>query len=62
MPEVTAKPVPIAYSVAELAAETSLSKQLLYQEIESGRLRSKRIRGRIVIPASAVEDWLALRD
>jgi excisionase family DNA binding protein len=52
----------LAYSVAQVAEETSLSVQTVYKEIESGRLRSKRIRGRIVIPASAVEDWLALRD
>lgn len=50
---------PIAYSVADLAAETSLSKQTIYLEIESGRLAAKRIRGRIVIPAAAVEEWLA---
>lgn len=60
--EATMKTAPIAYSVTELAAETSLSKQTVYAEIESGRLQAKRIRGRIVIPASAVEDWLALRD
>lgn len=60
--EATAKPKPIAYSVTDLAAETSLSKQTIYAEIEAGRLQARRIRNRIVIPATAVDDWLALQD
>jgi excisionase family DNA binding protein len=52
----------LAYSVAELSDETSLSPQTLYKEIEDGRLNAVRIRGRIVIPATAVEDWLARKD
>jgi excisionase family DNA binding protein len=52
----------LAYSVAELSDETSLSPQTLYKEIEDGRLKAVRIRGRIVIPATAVEDWLARKD
>lgn len=49
---------PMAFSVSALAAETSLSKQTIYKEIEEGRLRARRIRGRIVIPRDAVEEWL----
>lgn len=60
--ETTMEPTPIAYSVTELAVRTSLSRQTVYAEIEAGRLQARRIRGRIVIPAAAVEDWLALRD
>lgn len=54
--------VKLAYSVAELAEETSLSPQSLYKEISEERLKAVRIRGRIVIPATAVEDWLARKD
>ncbi len=49
---------PIAFSVSALATETSLSKQTIYKEIEEGRLRARRIRGRIVIPRDAVDEWL----
>ncbi len=48
----------LAYSVSGLAVETTLSKQTLYAEIEAGRLRAVRIRGRLVIPADAVAEWL----
>lgn len=50
---------PLAYSVTTLAAETGVSRQTLYREIEEGRLRAKRVRGRLVIPAEAVAEWLA---
>lgn len=50
--------MPLGYSVASLAAETELSKQTIYREIEEGRLRVKRVRGRLVIPADAVTEWL----
>jgi excisionase family DNA binding protein len=53
------EPTPrLAFSVSELATETSLSKQTIYKEIDEGRLRARRIRGRIVIPADAVDEWL----
>ena len=41
--EATMKPAPIAYSVTELAAETSLSKQTIYAEVEAGRLQARGI-------------------
>lgn len=53
------KTQPIAYSVSGLAVQTSLSKQTIYAEIDAGRLRSKRVRNRIVIPRAAVDEWLA---
>ncbi len=49
---------PLGYSVASLSAETELSKQTLYREIDAGRLKAKRVRGRLVIPAEAVAAWL----
>lgn len=51
--------MPLGYSVASLSHETELSKQTIYREIEEGRLRAKRVRGRLVIPAEAVAEWLA---
>lgn len=57
--DATLKTQPIAYSVSGLAVQTSLSKQTIYAEIDAGRLRSKRVRNRIVIPRAAVDEWLA---
>ena len=60
MTDTTTAPMkPIGYSVATLATETALSRQSIYREIWEGRLRAKRIRGRLVIPREAVEEWLA---
>ena len=48
----------LVYSVADVAARVGLSKQTIYREIEDGRLKAARIRGRVVIPADAVAEWL----
>lgn len=50
---------PLGYSVSTLAAETGVSPQTLYREVAEGRLKAKRVRGRLVIPAEAVAEWLA---
>lgn len=49
---------PLAYSVASLAEEAEVSRQTIYREVADGRLRAKRVRGRLVIPAEAVREWL----
>lgn len=54
-------PQPFAYSVAELARATTVSKQTIYAEIEAGRLRAVRVRSRLVIPHAAVDEWLSAR-
>lgn len=48
----------LAYSVTELAEAANVSPQTIYREIEAGALQAKRIRGRLVIPADAVTQWL----
>ena len=49
---------PTALSVADVAARVGLSKQSVYREVEDGRLRAVRIRGRLLVPADAVAEWL----
>lgn len=49
---------PMALSVADVAARVGLSKQSVYREVEDGRLRAVRIRGRLLVPADAVAEWL----
>lgn len=50
---------PFAYSVAELARATTVSRQTIYAEIEAGRLRAIRVRSRLVVPRAAVDEWLS---
>lgn len=49
----------LAYSPTSTARRTGLSRQTIYREIEAGRLRAKRVRGRLVIPADALKEWLS---
>lgn len=51
-------PEPMARSVADVADWVGLSKQSVYREVEAGRLRAVRIRGRLLIPTDAVAEWL----
>ena len=50
---------PLAYSVTGLARKTDTSRQTIYREIEAGHLKATRVRGRLVIPAEAVKEWLS---
>lgn len=51
-------PQRLAYSVSEVARAATVSDQTVYREIAAGRLRAKKIRGRVVVPADAVAEWL----
>ena len=44
----------LAYSVREAAHASSLSKSQVYNFIASGRLASRRIGGRTIIPAESL--------
>lgn len=50
-----------AYSVAEVAAMTGLSRAHLYREIEAGRLRAIRSGRRVIVPVAVVDDLIARR-
>ena len=48
-----------AYSIPEAVQITGVGRSRLYQEIESGRLRSVKVGRRTLIPANAIDEWLA---
>jgi excisionase family DNA binding protein len=45
-------------TVAEVAQLTGLSLNAVYRAIWSGELQASKLRGRIRVPASAVETWV----
>ncbi len=47
-----------AYSVIEAMDSLGLSRQALYNELSSGRLRSFKLGRRRIIPADALPEWL----
>ncbi len=47
-----------AYSLAEVAAVTGFSLSFLYQLIQSGKLRSRKIAGRRIVTAEALAEFL----
>ncbi len=48
----------LAYSVAEIAAETSLSKPFIRNEIRAGRLKVHRFGRRVFILLENIEEYL----
>jgi excisionase family DNA binding protein len=48
-------PAPRFYSVAEVAALFGISPMTLYRAINDGQFPAVRIRGRLIVPAQAVE-------
>lgn len=49
----------LAYSVREAAHASSLSKSQIYNFISSGRLASRRIGGRTIIPAESLHELIS---
>lgn len=50
---------PRVLSVAQAAAELNVGRSTIYQMTAAGDLRSVRARGRILIPAIAIDEFLA---
>jgi hypothetical protein len=48
----------LAYSVRDFAAETSLSRSLIYEAIKAGDLQTIKLRGRRLILAGDGEAWI----
>ena len=55
---VKAAPFPLAYSIKEACATSSLGRTTIYAHIAAGRLRSVRIGGRTIIPADSLHALL----
>jgi len=49
---------PISYPVAELPAETGVSRSLIYEEIRRGNLETFKVKGRRYATHQAVIDWI----
>jgi excisionase family DNA binding protein len=47
-----------AYSVADVAEQTSLSKSFVRNEIRAGRLKAKNIQRRVIILDSDLQNYL----
>jgi len=52
------RPVVAAYSVRQTAAQLGVSEDAVYALVRSGGLPHKRVGRRIIIPRSALEQWL----
>ena len=50
-----------AYTVAEVAKMLQVSQWLVREACRSGEIRSTRMGKRIIIPASAIDEFLAAR-
>lgn len=52
------KTSPLAYSIKEACAASSLGRTSLYTHINSGRLKAIRVGGRTLIPAESLHTLL----
>jgi excisionase family DNA binding protein len=48
----------VAYSISELAGMLGLGRSTLYEEIRAGRLRLTKLRGRSIILAEDLAEYL----
>jgi excisionase family DNA binding protein len=53
---------PIAYSIKDACAASSLGRTTIYSHIAAGRLRAVRIGGRTIIPADSLHALLEGRE
>jgi excisionase family DNA binding protein len=49
------------YGIPEAAALLSCGRSLVYTEMQAGRLRALHVGRRVLIPASAIRDYIASR-
>ena len=49
----------VGYGLPDAAAAAGVSRSLLYAEMAAGRLASKKVGKRRIIPAAALHAWLA---
>lgn len=52
-------PVPLCYPVKKVAQLLGISKSLAYELVESGELKSVRIRSKILIRSSDLMEYIA---
>ncbi len=59
MPAAKQPPLKLAYSIKETRDATSLGRTTIYSHITSGRLKTKKIGGRVIILADSLHAFLA---
>lgn len=47
-----------AYSISQVCEASSLGKSSIYEHIRAGRLKAKRIGGRTIVPAEALDEFI----
>ena len=52
-------PTPKAYSIAQAAQLLGIGRSTMYRELADGRITSIKCRKRRLIPAEALDAWLA---
>jgi excisionase family DNA binding protein len=50
--------ITISYSVEQASERTSVSKSYIRNEIRDGRLKAKLVGRRVLIPATALKEWI----
>lgn len=59
-PDRGTSPLPrIAYTVPEVAASLGLSETETYRLVRNGQIASRKVGRRVLIPAKAIEDFMA---
>ncbi len=53
------QPQPLAYSIKDACAVSSLGRTTVYAHIAAGRLKAIRVGGRTLIPAGSLQDLLS---
>ncbi len=53
---------PVTYNVNEAAQALRLSRDMIYQLIRSGRLRTVKVGRRRLVPVTALDDWIRAQD
>ncbi len=56
--QTTPEPEPLAYSIRDACRVSSLSRSGIYREIAAGRLATRKVAGRTLIPASALRELI----
>lgn len=54
----TPTPEPLAYTVNQALVVTNIGRTKLYEEIDAGRIKTKRLGRRVLILAEDLKAWL----
>lgn len=49
---------PLAYSIRQVSRLTSLGRSTIYRHISTGKLKTRKLGGRVVVTAEALSDFM----